>query len=433
MARTDALVLGAGTVGTSIALHLVKRGLAVALVDRGRPGEQTSYGNAGVIEGNTIFPPAFPRDLAALLRIAFKRAPEANYHVAFLPRVAPWLVDFYNYSSPAHLAETARLMRPIFARALAEHEALMEESGATCYLRKNGWLKLYRSDNEFAANEPERVLGASFGIPPRVLDADEARSLEPSLAPVFRHATYWEGAASVSNPLAVTQAFAKRFTALGGVMITGDARSLHRADSRWRVDTAEGHVDANIAIVALGPWAPDLLDPLGIRLPLAIKRGYHRHFQPQGNAALARPVLDVENGYCLAPMEQGIRLTTGAEFAARDAPPTPVQIDRLLPAAKTLFPLGQPVEAEPWLGRRPCFADSRPAIGPAPGQPALWLACGHGHWGLTLGPVTGRLIAEMVTGATPFCDPKPYSAERFAETTATSLLGSLSRVRPASG
>jgi D-amino-acid dehydrogenase len=112
-------------------------------------------------------------------------------------------------------------------------------------------------------------------------------------------------------------------------------------------------------------------------------------------------------------MEQGIRLTTGAEFAARTAPPTPVQFDRLLPDARALFPLAEPAEAAPWMGCRPCFADSRPVIGRAPGHPGLWLAYGHGHWGLTLGPATGRLLAEMMTGATPFCDPAPYGADRF--------------------
>jgi D-amino-acid dehydrogenase len=118
-------------------------------------------------------------------------------------------------------------------------------------------------------------------------------------------------------------------------------------------------------------------------------------------------------GYVLAPMEQGIRLTTGAEFAARDAPPTPVQFDRLMPRAKSLFPLGEPAESEPWLGRRPCFPDSRPVIGRAPGQAGLWLCYGHGHYGLTLGPVSGRLISEMMTGTVPVTDPKPFGAERF--------------------
>jgi len=201
--------------------------------------------------------------------------------------------------------------------------------------------------------------------------------------------------------------------ALGGVVMRGNARSLHRANAHWRIETAEGPLDAAEAVVALGPFAPDVLSPLGITLPLGSKRGYHRHYGGVGNAALARPVVDMEIGYCLAPMDQGIRLTTGVEFAGRDAAPTPVQFDRLLPAAKGLFPLGEPVEATPWMGSRPCFPDSRPVIGRAPGQSGLWLAYGHAHWGLTLGPATGRLLAEMMTGATPFCDPAPYGAERF--------------------
>ena len=177
------------------------------------------------------------------------------------------------------------------------------------------------------------------------LDGDAARALEPSLEPVFRHAVHWTGAVSVSNPLAVTRAYAARFAALGGLRLPATRARCTAPTAHWRVDTAAGPLDAGEVVVALGPWTPDLLAPLGIKLPLAVKRGYHRHFRPQGNAGLSRPVLDAENGYCITPMEQGIRLTTGAEFAARDAPPTPVQFDRLLPKARELFALGEPVEA----------------------------------------------------------------------------------------
>jgi D-amino-acid dehydrogenase len=413
VARVDVIVLGAGIVGVSIALHLVKRGLSVALIDRGGVGEGTSYGNTGIIEGNTLFPQAFPSSWTALLRIALKRAPEANYHLSFLPQVAPWLFAFRAASQPARLLETAQAMRPLFGRAVAEHEDLIGEAGAERYVRRTGWLKLYRGDRAFEAQARELALAKNLGISNVPLDTEAARALEPSLNPVFRHAVHWTGAMSVSNPLALTRAYAARFAALGGITANGDARSLHRVHPQWRVDAASGPIDAGDVVVALGPWAPDVLAPLGLKLPLAVKRGYHRHFRPQGNAGLSRPVLDAEVGYCLAPMEQGIRLTTGAEFAARDAAPTPVQFDRLLPAARQLFALGEPVEAKPWLGARPCFPDSRPVIGRAPNQRGLWLAGGHSHWGLTLGPATGRLIAEMMTGSTPFCDPKPYGAERF--------------------
>jgi D-amino-acid dehydrogenase len=407
-------VLGAGIVGTSIGVHLAKTGLSVALIDRGGPGEGTSYGNAGIIEGNTVFPPAFPASLAELVRIALKRSPIVNYHTAFLPRIAPWLMAFRAASQRARLIETAQLMRPLFGRAIVEHEALAAEAGAERYFNRRGWLKLYRTDAAFAALTPEFDVAARLGIANVPLDRAGALALEPALGGAFRRAVHWTGAVSVSNPLALTRAYAARFAALGGVTLIGDARTLHRTNARWRVDTASGPLDAADAVIALGPWTPDVLGSLGIKLPFAVKRGYHRHYRAKGNAVLSRPVLDAENGYVLAPMEQGIRITTGVEFAARDALPTPVQFDRLLPAARALFPLGEEVETKPWLGARPCFPDSRPVISRAPGQRGLWLAIGHAHWGLTLGPVTGRLIAEMVTGATPFCDPKPYGADRFS-------------------
>ena len=158
--------------------------------------------------------------------------------------------------------------------------------------------------------------------------------------------------------------------------VRGDARSLHRADGRWRVETTEGPLDAAQAVVALGPFAPDLLAPLGIKLPLGLKRGYHRHYRPTGNAALARPVVDTDIGYCLAPMEQGIRLTTGAEFAPRDAPPTPVQFDRLLPSARQLFPLGEQAETDDVDGQPALLsglaAGDRPRTGPRRPVARLW-------------------------------------------------------------
>jgi len=413
MARVDAIVLGAGIVGTAVALHLAKRGMAVALVDKRGPGEETSYGNTGVIVGASVFPTAFPRSLNKLIQVALKRTPEANYHWGDLIKIAPWLWSYYRFSTQEKLKDSAIKLRPLMAHSVAEHEALMVESDALKYLRKTGWMTLYRSDAAYEGMKPQLEFGARIGVAAQELDTAGALALEPNLSPVFRHALMWPDVASLSNPLAVTRAYAKRFQALGGVLVNGDARSLHRADSRWRVDTQNGPVDSAETVVALGPWAPDVLEPLGIKLPLGIKRGYHRHFDAKGNAALSRPIIDTEYGYALTPMEQGIRLTTGAEFAARDAAPTPVQFDRLLPAARELFPLGEPNEAEPWLGRRPNMPDSLPVLGRAPGQQGLWLAFGHGHWGLTMAGVTGRLIGEMMTGNTPFTDPAPYRAERF--------------------
>lgn len=411
--RCDAVVLGAGIVGTSTALHLAERGLSVVLVDRQGPGQGTSYGNAGVIDGAGGYPTPFPRSISKLLRIILKIAPEANYHPSSLPWLAAWLWANFKASAPHKLEEVARVLRPLFANSVAEHQRLMTAAGATRYLRKTGWIFLYRSGEGFRNIQRRLALSEELGSRVAVLDPAGTQALEPHLSPVFRHAVYWPDVASVSNPLAVTRAYIGRFSELGGRVLTGDARSLRRSGSQWRVETTEGEITASMAVIALGPWTQDVLDPLGLRLPLAVQRGYHRHFQPLGNAGLTRPIVDSERGYVLTPMEQGTRLTTGAEFADRDAPPTPVQFRRVLSDARRLFPLGDPIEAEPWLGSRPCLPDMMPVIGPAPGLGGLWLNFGHNHFGLTLGPVSGRLLAEMMTGATPFCDPAPFAAQRF--------------------
>jgi D-amino-acid dehydrogenase len=178
--------------------------------------------------------------------------------------------------------------------------------------------------------------------------------------------------------------------------------------------TAQGPLAASSAVIALGPWADVLTHALGYDFPLAVKRGYHMHYRPAGAAKLNTPMLDTERGYFLAPVRRGIRLTTGAEFALRDAIRTPVQLGRAEPIARELFPLAERLDNEPWMGARPCTPDMLPVIGRAPRHERLFFAFGHAHHGLTLAAVTGRLIAEMLTGEAPFVDPAPYAPERFA-------------------
>jgi D-amino-acid dehydrogenase len=209
------------------------------------------------------------------------------------------------------------------------------------------------------------------------------------------------------------KAYARLFEERGGRFVEGDARTLSKLRDGWQVRTAKGPVTAGAVVVALGPWSDDLFRTLGLSFPFGVKRGYHMHFTAQGNATLNRPIIDVANGYALTPMVKGIRLTTGAEFALRDAPATPVQLSRVEPLAREIFPLGERVDAEPWLGRRPCLPDMLPVVGRAPGQDGVWLNFGHHHLGFTLGPVTGRLLAELMTGEAPFTDPAPYRADRF--------------------
>jgi D-amino-acid dehydrogenase len=411
--RSEVLVLGAGMIGVSVAAHLAKRGISTTLVDRRGAGEETSYGNAGMIEASRMLPIAFPRDIRELAKHALGLAPQSNFHWTALPGLAPFLLRYWTASRPDRLEASARALRPLLAASPDEHAALAAEAGVPRLVRKSGWLKVFRTEHGFADTAGDRALADKLGVPYQVLDRDAALEREPHLRPVFRNAVFWPETGSCPDPGALTKAYAALSQKLGGVFVKGDALTLHEFAGGWRVETDAGPVDGKRVVVALGPWSTDLTREFGIRVPFAVKRGYHLHFAPAGNATLGRSVIDIDAGYALAPMDRGIRVTTGVEFAQRDAPPTPVQIARTVPSARELFPIGEVLDEKPWMGSRPATIDSLPIIGPAPGRPSLWLAFGHAHLGFTLGPPTGRLVADMMTGKQPFVDPAPFRPDRF--------------------
>jgi len=412
----DVIVLGAGIVGVSCAIHLQDRSRRVALVDRRSPGEGTSFGNAGLIERSAVVPYAFPRSFGTLARYARNRSTDLYWDYKALPSFGPWLIRYWHESAPLRLAAAARDMLPLIRRCVDEHDALLARAGAeaSTLIRDDGWIETFRTPSEFeVAAKQAKELASAQDLHLDTLDAAALRGREPALSDAFCGGLHWRDPKSVTDPSALTKAYAQLFERIGGRTIVGDAATARMESGAWRVQTADGPISAPEVVVALGPWSDTVFAPLGYRIPLRAKRGYHMHYEATGSTPLNRPILDREQGYVIAPMQRGLRLTTGVEIAAREAPPTPIQLARAEVYARPAFGLGRRLDAQPWLGLRPAMPDMRPVIGKAPRHPGLWFAFGHAHHGLTLGPVTGRLLAEMMTGQAPFTDPQPYSPARF--------------------
>lgn len=413
MKSADVIVLGAGMAGVSAALHLQAHGRDVVMVDRRGAGLETSFGNAGLIERSSIFPYVFPRDPARLIKYALNLLPEAHYHLTALPSVGPWLLRYWRESAPERVAKSIAARRPLIEHSLIEHEALIQQAGAGALIRRTGWIKLFRTQETLAHGVADAEKLRAYDLHIDILDAAGVAAREPSLAAVAG-AVHYLDTAFISDPGALAKAYADLFLSRGGRFLHGDALSLEQEpDGRWSVAGPEGRIAAREAVVALGPWSDQIFRRYGYDMPFGFKRGYHMHYAPGPGARLHHPILDADNGYLLAPMDKGIRLTSGAEFAPRDAPPSPVQIELCEPIARKLFPLGEALDPAPWKGARPCLPDMLPVLGPAPRHKGLWFDFGHAHHGLTLGPVSGRLLAEMMTGETPFIDPRPYRADRF--------------------
>lgn len=408
----DVLVLGAGMVGVGTALQLARRGHRVCLVDRREPGQETSYGNAGLIQCEARVPYAFPRDLATLRDAALRRSTAIHYHLSALPGLAAPLAAYWQHSAPAPHERSTQAYSALIHHSLAEHEVLIAESGAQDLVQPGGYHWAYRTPAALAAGVAQaESVARRFGVRYEARDGAQMAAAEPGLHGALAGGLYWPEPRPCRDPGALVAAYARRYAALGGTTARGDACTLAPDGAGWAVDTDDGPMRAQHAVVALGPWTRAVATRFGYRLPLFVKRGYHGHYR--GGPGLRQPLLDAERGYVLAPMVQGLRLTTGAEFAPLDSPGTPVQLGRAAAAARELIALPEPVDAEPWLGSRPCLPDMLPVIGPAHRHRGLWFHAGHAHQGFTLGPVSGRLMAELIEGGPTLVDPSPYSLQRF--------------------
>ena len=415
MSKTfDCLVLGAGFVGLGAALALQERGHSTAILDRHpHAAGETSYGNTGIIQSEAAYPYTFPRNPQEIFKAAFNRDPRAHIRYGSLIDIAPELFRYWRAGAATPREQSGRALRALVSAATAEHRKLADAAEAGALLRAGGWIKVFRTrrGRDEGLREAEETRG--FGVPFEPLDRGRLLELEPHVGDAAIGGVHFTDPLTTPNPGGLAAAYLDLFVKRGGVVLQGDARSLEPSGAGWAARSEAGPAQARDVVVALGPWSGRFARGMGCSLPLFVKRGYHMHYAPRGNGGLARPVLDYEKGYIVTPMAQGLRLTTGAEFARVDDPASSAPLDRAEPFARELFPIAERLEPAPWLGRRPCLPDMLPVIGKAPRHSGLWFDFGHQHLGLTLGPVSGRLLAELVTGAEPFIDPAPYRAERF--------------------
>jgi len=410
----DIVVLGAGMVGVSAAWHLQARGHRVTLVDRCEPGRETSFGNAGIIQSEAVRPYAFPRDLMTLVRVLPNRRVDIRYRPGALVESAVPLLQYWRNSAPDRYERLVPEYAALIRRAQSSHAEMISAANADTLIRKEGYLEVFRTVKAFeAARQDAEQIASRFGVRFRALDAKALRRMEPNLTERLVGAIHWIEPWTAIDPGALVAAYAESFKALGGQLVRGSLQELSRKGEGWQATIDGKDVVARQVVLAMGPWSAQWLAKQGPAVPLFVKRGHHMHYAPRRGAVLTHWVLDAEVGYLLAPMRAGIRLTTGAELTAQESPPSYRQLAAAEAAAREFFPLGDRLDPTPWMGGRPCTPDMKPVIGPVADLPGLWVAFGHGHQGFTLGPVTGKLLGQMMDGETPDVDMGPYRVERF--------------------
>ena len=406
-------MIGAGIVGICSALQLQRRGFKVTLLDRRPPASETSFGNAGVISRGSVFPTAAPGIHKKLPEILTNRSREARLHYRYLGQLSPWGRRILKNANTEKFEQSINALNALVGLCLKEHKILLGECSGLALLRESGWIKSFRTAESFESSASEQRYLEKCGIDFERLNGAAIQEFESGLNPIFAAGLWIKNTASVSSPGAVCDLYARKFADAGGTIVLDELKQLDWRNGQWQISCANKQSQSESVVVALGAWSKVVLEQLGYKVPLVVERGYHMHYQMLEGVQLSRPVYDVDGGYVMSPMQKGLRVTTGVEWGSENTEPTPVQLKQIKPFVKQAIDIATELDPEPWLGRRPCTPDSLPVISAAHKHKNLWLAFGHGHMGFSMGPITGQLVADLMTGQKPALNTDVFKLSRF--------------------
>lgn len=410
--RATVHVLGAGIVGICTALSLLEKGFSVELIDRDAPASGASHGNAGVVSPWSCVPQAMPGLWKQVPKWLLDPEGPLSVRWSYAPRMLPWLLRFLKAGSPDRLPAIADAMNALNRPNVELYRKHLKGTGRDALLADSFYVHAFRDPAGADLTKLAWRMREERGVPIQKVGAGELREIEPEISPDYKAAILIKDQARATDPGALGRALAEKAVAMGAHIRRAETHRLQRAEDGWLLHTSGGLIEARTLVVAAGAWSARLLSPLGLSLPLEAERGYHLMFADPG-IDVRNSVMDVEGKFVASSMLEGLRCAGTAEFAGLDAPPNYRRAEIFGNLAKRLFPRLNTSDLTPWMGSRPSFPDSLPAIGEVPGENGLFVAFGHCHYGFGMAPNTGRIVAGLVSGEPLNIDLSPYSINRF--------------------
>lgn len=417
MDEVECVVVGAGVVGLSCALWLQSVGHRVTLADPDPPlpgasyRTAASYGNACTMAFGACIPVATPGVLRQLPRMLLDRRSPLALFWRDLPGMLPWLAAFLRASTPAQASRIVGVLGALLRLAEQGHAPLIAQSGARDLVRRNPCLYLFRTPAAFDAAARDIELRRREGVRMSLLDAPAIRREEPGLAPLYHRAVRFDDTYFLDTPERYAQLLLASFLQHGGQLVQARADHLAAEAAGLVVHAGAQRIPADRVVVACGAWSGRLVRTLGDRVLLDTERGYHVVF-PEDGARLNGPCCYPEHGFYMTPLRAGLRAAGTVELGGLGRPARPVRTDCIAAVARELV-TGLGPQTDTWLGFRPSMPDSLPTIGFSPSDRRVVHAFGHGHIGLTLAGITGRLVTEMLSGLPTSVDTAPLRADRL--------------------
>ncbi len=413
-AKRNITVVGAGIVGTVCANYLLRDGHKVTLIDRAGPGEATSFGNTGGISPASVVPVAYPGMWKDIPKWLLDPNGPLYLRWSYAPHVLPWLIKFLRAGRRDRVERISKALAALNMPTFEAYRPLLKDAGLEHLFHQTGQLFVYKSRDGLEHDEFGINLKRATGLRVDILNADEIRQLEPSLAPIFAAAHFIPDHGHCKNPFGLVQGLAENFVRRGGTLLREDVRGFEMGPAGLSaIVTSSGRHVPEVTIIAAGIWSRALTKQLGHDVPLETHRGYHVTIPNPGPMPRIM-VLPMDYKMAVTPMEMGLRLAGTVELAEVDAPPNYARAQNLLRIGREIFPSLNTEGYTQWMGNRPCFPDSLPVLGAVPGVSGVYVAFGHGHQGLLGASQTGKVMAELIGGRPLSMDLAPFGIDRFA-------------------
>jgi glycine/D-amino acid oxidase-like deaminating enzyme len=407
-------VIGAGVVGLSTALYLRRSGRDVTIIDPLPPPGGASYGNAGMISADTSVPIALPGMLRKVPSWLTDPLGPLAVRPSYFPKALPWLMRWIAASRMPRVLEISDAMRALHKDAFLCWKELLGPQNFADLVRPAGQVHVWETDAETPGAALERRLRERQGIASQALTFDDLRQMFPGISTAVRRGVLVPGNGYTVSPQRIVQTLHRLFLEAGGRVVPENVmKIMPREDGGYDLMTNVGFHTVQQIVVAAGAWSLRLLEPLGVSVPLEAERGYHVML-PTPNVSLTTTLSNKSRSFGVTPMEQGLRVAGTVEIAGLDAPPDERRAKALLANVRTMFPDVNTDGHRFWMGFRPSTPDSLPIVGEVAGRPGLFLAVGHGHFGMTGGPPSGRLLSQLINHQPTAFNAAAYGPQRFA-------------------
>jgi D-hydroxyproline dehydrogenase len=406
-------VIGAGIQGVCISLNLIKKGFKVTLIDKEDPGKYSaSYGNAGHFSPYASVPMNRPDILADVPSMLLNSSGPMALKWNYVPKMIPWFLKFIKNCSTKNMMHTAKYMHQILDLALPAYEELFKDIDVSKLVENKG-IMYFWTDKDLKSRELEIKIRNELGVKQQLLTPHEIHDLEPHIKKIYHGGILYSDAKHARNPKKILLKLFDLFLEKGGIFQKQNVQSIiFTNDGKPIVKTDLKTYNFDKAVIACGAFSKKLTDQVDEKIPLDTERGYHVHFKGYDHL-LARPVIFLNRGFGITPMEQGLRVVGTVEFGGLNNPPSKKRILNLVNNAKYLFPELKEHQDE-WLGFRPTLPDFLPVLGPSKNHKNLFYSFGHHHLGWTLGAISGKIISGMIAGENTNLDLSAYNSKRFS-------------------